>query len=283
MPLERGIVVGGELRDPEASPTRSRRFFGKNKPAEERGVRLGIANNRIGVRTFEIAGIDDPKQLANAIRFRAQETLPIPLEEAVLDYQRPARARRTRTASRPAACCSSSPTASSSTATSPRAARPGSSSTGSTSRRSRCCARSARRTDDGRRRGGAGRRHHVGHDRSTFAVSDGRVCEFTRVLDWGGQLLNVAIARALDLTPSEAEPIKHALSLRRRHARRGARRPPRRRRARGRARRAAVVRARARLVAALLPEPARLARDRRARAHRRHRAPAAASPRSSSG
>ena len=26
----------------------------------------------------------------------------------------------------------------------------------------------------------------IGHDRSTFAVSDGRVCEFTRVLDWGG-------------------------------------------------------------------------------------------------
>src|SRR5207253_3118628 len=53
----------------------------------------------------------------------------------------------------------------------------------------------------------------VGHDRSTFAVSDGRVCEFTRVLEWGGQNLNVAIARALDITPSEAEPLKHQLSL----------------------------------------------------------------------
>jgi type IV pilus assembly protein PilM len=53
----------------------------------------------------------------------------------------------------------------------------------------------------------------IGHDRSTFAVSDGRVCEFTRVLEWGGSSLNVAIARALDATPSEAEPLKHALSL----------------------------------------------------------------------
>ena len=34
---------------------------------------------------------------------------------------------------------------------------------------------------------------NVGHDRSTFAVSDGRVCEFTRVLGWGGQSLSVAI------------------------------------------------------------------------------------------
>ena len=53
----------------------------------------------------------------------------------------------------------------------------------------------------------------VGHDRSTFAVSDGRVCEFTRVLDWGGSTLSVAIARALDMTPSETDPIKHAISL----------------------------------------------------------------------
>jgi type IV pilus assembly protein PilM len=53
----------------------------------------------------------------------------------------------------------------------------------------------------------------VGHDRSTFAVSDGRICEFTRVLEWGGWSLNVAIARALDMSPTEAEPIKRMLSF----------------------------------------------------------------------
>src|SRR5437763_1818746 len=53
----------------------------------------------------------------------------------------------------------------------------------------------------------------IGHDRSTFAVSDGRVCEFTRVLDWGGGTLDVAIARELNSTPSEAEPFKRELSL----------------------------------------------------------------------
>jgi len=53
----------------------------------------------------------------------------------------------------------------------------------------------------------------IGHDRSTFAVSDGRVCEFTRVLDWGGTTLDVAIARELDCAPSEAEPVKKELSL----------------------------------------------------------------------
>ena len=84
-PLEAGVVVGGELRDPEALAEALKAFFAKHK-LPKRNVRLGIANNRIGVRTLDVVGIDDPKQLANAIRFRAQEALPIPIEEAVLDY-----------------------------------------------------------------------------------------------------------------------------------------------------------------------------------------------------
>src|SRR5207248_11611648 len=84
--LPDGVVVGGELRDIETLAETLKELFAKHK-LPKKGVRLGIANNRIGVRTFEIAGIDDPPQLANAIKFRAQETLPIPIEEAVLDYQ----------------------------------------------------------------------------------------------------------------------------------------------------------------------------------------------------
>jgi type IV pilus assembly protein PilM len=53
----------------------------------------------------------------------------------------------------------------------------------------------------------------IGHDRTTIAVSTGRLCEFTRVLDWGGWALNIAIARELDKAPSEVEGIKRQLSL----------------------------------------------------------------------
>ena len=84
--LDSGIIVAGELREPEALAEALKTFFRDNKLPKQ-AVRLGIASNRIGVRTFDIGGITDPKQLENAIRFRAQETLPIPLEEAVLDYQ----------------------------------------------------------------------------------------------------------------------------------------------------------------------------------------------------
>ena len=82
--LPPGVVVSGELRDPDTLANALKDFFAKNK-LPRKNVRLGIASNRIGVRTFDIAGIDDAKQLENAIHFRAQEALPIPLDEAVLD------------------------------------------------------------------------------------------------------------------------------------------------------------------------------------------------------
>jgi hypothetical protein len=83
--LAPGIIVGGELRDPEALAEALKTFF-KDSKLPRQDVRLGIANNRIGVRIFEIGGIDDVKQLENAILFRAHEALPIPLDEAVIDW-----------------------------------------------------------------------------------------------------------------------------------------------------------------------------------------------------
>ena len=211
-PLEHGIVVGGELRDPEALAVALKDFFARHK-LPKRGIRLGIANNRIGVRTFEVTGIADPKQLANAIRFRAQEVLPIPLEEAVLDYQ--VLSEGTSEDGQPFcrvllvvayrelvdryvyACRKAGlqivgidleAFALLRAIAEPHTPVPG-----------------AER--------GALVAVSVGHERSTFAVSDGRVCEFTRVLEWGGWALNVSIARALDMSPSEVEGLKRALSF----------------------------------------------------------------------
>ena len=70
-PLERGVVVGGELRDPEALGAALKGFFARNK-LPSRGVRLGVGTNRIGVRHFEISGLQSRDQLENAVRFRAQ-------------------------------------------------------------------------------------------------------------------------------------------------------------------------------------------------------------------
>jgi type IV pilus assembly protein PilM len=212
MPLERGVVVGGELREPEELAAALKVFFRKNK-LSRKAVRLGIANNRIGVRTFEISGIDDPKQLGNAIRFRAQETLPIPLDEAVLDYriledrvdEDGAHTRRVllvvahrELVERYVGACKKAGLklvgidleafALLRALGDPSAPQAGAEDAGLV-----CVS--------------------IGHDRTTLAVSDGHVCDFTRVLSWGGSSLDVALARTLDTTPSEAEPVKRELSL----------------------------------------------------------------------
>ena len=210
-PLETGIVVGGEPRQPDELANALRDFFKKHK-LPKTGVRLGIANNRIGVRTLEVTGIGDPKQLDNAIRYRAQEALPIPLDEAVLDYQvigesvdatgRPVRRVLLVVAYRDlidryvSACRKAGI----------RLAGIDLEAFGLL--RALTVPRDPEETPNA-----ATVVVNVGHDRSTFGVSDGLHCEFTRVLDWGGAKLGVAIARALDLAPSEAAPIKHALSL----------------------------------------------------------------------
>jgi type IV pilus assembly protein PilM len=210
-PLDPGIVTNGELRDPEQLAEALKAFF-KEHGLPKRGVRLGIATNRIGVRTLEIAGIQDAKQLANAIRFRAQEALPIPIDEAVLDYQvlgettneegEPTRKILLVLAYRDLidryvdAC-----------------RKAGIQLVGiDLEAFALLRALAAPREEDAPAQA-AMVAVTIGHDRTTFAVSDGRVCEFTRVLDWGGQTINVGIARALDVAPSEVDVVKRGLSL----------------------------------------------------------------------
>src|SRR5215470_549801 len=68
--LPAGVVDGGEVRDPAALGEAMANFFAAHS-LPRKGVRLGLANSRIGVRVIEIAGIEDDKQLENAIGFRA--------------------------------------------------------------------------------------------------------------------------------------------------------------------------------------------------------------------
>ena len=83
--LPAGIVVAGDVRDIPALAAALDEFFRTNK-LPRRGVRLGVATNRIGVRAFDLDGIEDERQLENAIRFRAHEAIAIPVDDAVIDY-----------------------------------------------------------------------------------------------------------------------------------------------------------------------------------------------------
>jgi type IV pilus assembly protein PilM len=207
-PLATGVVVGGELRDPEALGAALKIFFARHK-LPRKNVRLGIASNRIGVRIIDIVGVEEEKQLANAVQFRAQEALPIPLDEAVLDYRvleesvddEGRKVQRVllvvayrELIDRYVVAC-----------------RKAGITLAGIDLEAFALLRALGAPGD--RGGSALVAVAIGHDRSTFAVSDGRICEFTRVVEWGGSSLNIALARVFDSTPSEVEPIKRGLSL----------------------------------------------------------------------
>ena len=208
--LAPGIVVAGEVRDVPALGAALDRFFGENK-LPRRGVRLGIGTNRVGVRTLDVEGIEDDRQLGNAVRFRAHEALSIPIDQAVLDY---------------------------------RVIGETVDDAGSLTRRVVLAAAYREPIDHyieacriaklqlvgidleafallravaPASSNGAGTAALValslGHDRSTLAISDGAICDFTRVLEWGGGKLETAIGRDLGLTAEEAGELKHQVSL----------------------------------------------------------------------
>jgi type IV pilus assembly protein PilM len=212
VPLEPGVVVGGEVRDVPALATALDRFFTENK-LPRRGIRLGLGTNRIGVRALDIEGIDDERQLANAVRFRAHEALSIPLDQAVLDYHVVGETvDESGTVSRRVLLAAAYQDPIDRCVEACRAARL--ELTGiDVEAFALLRAVAPRREDVEGALASASVVVSIGHDRSTLAISDGIVCDFMRVLDWGGAKLETAIARELGLTSAEARELKLALDL----------------------------------------------------------------------
>ncbi|MGB7684971.1 MAG: pilus assembly protein PilM, partial [Solirubrobacterales bacterium] len=84
-PLAAGVFHEGEIVDAEALAETLKELFAKHKLSKR--VRLGLGNQGIVVRTLRLPAIEDPKELAAAVRFQAQEAMPMPLEQAVLEHQ----------------------------------------------------------------------------------------------------------------------------------------------------------------------------------------------------
>jgi len=82
--LAPGIMRDGEVVDVDALADALKEFFRDRKLP--RNVRLGVANQRIVVRTLDAPPLQD-KELAAAVRFEAQNLIPMPLDQAVLDFQ----------------------------------------------------------------------------------------------------------------------------------------------------------------------------------------------------
>jgi type IV pilus assembly protein PilM len=83
--LPSGIVREGEVTDPGALADALKEMFGANKLSKD--VRIGVANQRVVVRVVRFPALNDQKELETAIKFQAQEHIPMPLDQAVLEWQ----------------------------------------------------------------------------------------------------------------------------------------------------------------------------------------------------
>jgi type IV pilus assembly protein PilM len=83
-PLPADIVREGEVLDEGVLSETLRELF--KDGGLSRRVRLGVANQRTVLRTLELPPITDRKELDAAVRFKAQDEVPMPLSNAVLDF-----------------------------------------------------------------------------------------------------------------------------------------------------------------------------------------------------
>ncbi|HWW68114.1 MAG TPA: type IV pilus assembly protein PilM [Solirubrobacterales bacterium] len=84
-PLAPGAFHEGEVADADSLAEALKSLFSKHKLSKR--VRLGIGNQGVVVRTVRLPAIEDPKELDAAVRFQAQEQMPMPLDQAVLEHQ----------------------------------------------------------------------------------------------------------------------------------------------------------------------------------------------------
>jgi len=85
MTLRPGILRDGEIGDAAALTEALREMWAEHGFGQR--VRLGLANQRIVVRTLDLPPLEDEKALAAAVRVEAPDHIPMPMDEAILDFQ----------------------------------------------------------------------------------------------------------------------------------------------------------------------------------------------------
>jgi type IV pilus assembly protein PilM len=83
-PLPPDTVREGEVLDGDALADTLREMFRDSRL--DKRVRVGVANQRTVLRTLELPPLTDRKELATAVRFQAEDQVPMPLDNAVLDF-----------------------------------------------------------------------------------------------------------------------------------------------------------------------------------------------------
>lgn len=84
MPLPSSAVVGGEILDEEAVTEAIAALWKRAKLPKKRVV-VGTANQRLVVRQVDVTQMSD-SELSEALRFQVQDSIPIAIDDAVLDF-----------------------------------------------------------------------------------------------------------------------------------------------------------------------------------------------------
>jgi type IV pilus assembly protein PilM len=84
-PLAPGAFREGEVADADSVVEALKALFARHKLSKR--VRLGIGNQRVVVRMLRLPAIENPKELAAAVRFQAQAQIPMPLDQAMIEHQ----------------------------------------------------------------------------------------------------------------------------------------------------------------------------------------------------
>jgi type IV pilus assembly protein PilM len=84
-PLQPGVFHEGEVIDADGLVAALKDLHSEHKFPKR--VRLGLGNQRVIVRTLRLPAIEDPKEMEAAIGFQAQDEIPMPLDQAVLQHQ----------------------------------------------------------------------------------------------------------------------------------------------------------------------------------------------------
>jgi type IV pilus assembly protein PilM len=83
-PLPPDALREGEVLDEHTLSEALRELFADGRLGKR--VRVGLANQRTVLRTLELPPVSDRKELAAAVRFQAEDQVPMPLANAVLDF-----------------------------------------------------------------------------------------------------------------------------------------------------------------------------------------------------
>jgi len=83
--LPRGAVSGGEISDVTAVAAAVKQLVRKARFSVKRTA-IGIGNQKVVVRQIDMPAMEE-EELKGALQFQAQEYIPIPIEDAILDFQ----------------------------------------------------------------------------------------------------------------------------------------------------------------------------------------------------